>query len=389
MAPPYAILFMADLEERFLEQSSLKPLVWWRYIDDIFMLWQHGQDSLDSFLEALNDDKTHKTIKFTSTYSKERINFLDVDVMIQDNKVLTDLYIKETDTHQYLDFHSCHPIHCKTSLPFSQALRLNRICSEPQFFDHRCNQLEEWFFKRGYSPDLVRKKVLAARKMKRDELLFGEKKEREKGRIIFNINYHPALASLGKVLQKIQGLLACNKEHQKVFSQVPVLGFRKGKSLKDLLVRAKVPSLQAKQVGRSTSCGSSRCKVCHFVKDSDSFADNKGNKYQIRSGTMDCNSDFVVYLLSCKTCKIQYVGSCTTKFRLRFNNYKSCHNRCKTQTVGKAELHDHFCQSDHKGLEDWEFTLIDRGSGLESVRKKEMFWQYKLSTFKPNCLNDR
>ena len=56
----------------------------------------------------------------------------------------------------------------------------------------------------------MRKKVLAARKMKRDELLFGEKKEREKGRIIFNINYHPALASLGKVMQKIQGLLACN-----------------------------------------------------------------------------------------------------------------------------------------------------------------------------------
>ena len=80
---------------------------------------------------------------------------------------------------------------------------MNRICSEPQFFDRRCNQLEEWLFKRGYSQDLVRKKVLAARKMKRDELLFGEKKEREKGRIIFNINYHPALASLGKVLQKI------------------------------------------------------------------------------------------------------------------------------------------------------------------------------------------
>ena len=35
MAPPYALLFMADLEEQFLERSPLKPYVWCRYIDDI------------------------------------------------------------------------------------------------------------------------------------------------------------------------------------------------------------------------------------------------------------------------------------------------------------------------------------------------------------------
>ena len=32
MAPNYAILFMSELEEKILETSSLKPLVWWRYI---------------------------------------------------------------------------------------------------------------------------------------------------------------------------------------------------------------------------------------------------------------------------------------------------------------------------------------------------------------------
>ena len=38
MAPPYAILFMSELEETFLASSPLKPFVWWRYIDDIFMI---------------------------------------------------------------------------------------------------------------------------------------------------------------------------------------------------------------------------------------------------------------------------------------------------------------------------------------------------------------
>ena len=45
-APPYAIIFMADLVERILKDIELQPRKWWRYIDDIFFIWEHGEDSL-------------------------------------------------------------------------------------------------------------------------------------------------------------------------------------------------------------------------------------------------------------------------------------------------------------------------------------------------------
>ena len=35
-ARPYTIFFMADLEEKILHASEKKPMIWWRYIDDIF-----------------------------------------------------------------------------------------------------------------------------------------------------------------------------------------------------------------------------------------------------------------------------------------------------------------------------------------------------------------
>ena len=38
-APPYAILYMADLKEKLLEIFEKKPMIWWRYIDDIFFIW--------------------------------------------------------------------------------------------------------------------------------------------------------------------------------------------------------------------------------------------------------------------------------------------------------------------------------------------------------------
>ena len=50
--------------------------------------------------------------------------------------------VKSTDTHQYLHASSCHISHSKKSIPFSQAMRLNRVCSESAFLDKRCNELE-------------------------------------------------------------------------------------------------------------------------------------------------------------------------------------------------------------------------------------------------------
>ena len=37
-APPYCILFLADLDEKLQHFYDFKPSVWWRYIDDVFLI---------------------------------------------------------------------------------------------------------------------------------------------------------------------------------------------------------------------------------------------------------------------------------------------------------------------------------------------------------------
>ena len=114
-SPPYSILFMADLEKRLLSDTDLKPYIWWRYIDDIFLIWEHVEESLKLFLEKINS--IHPTIKFTEDWSYSSVNFLDIKVIMQDGKIITDLHVKPTGTHQYLDSSSSHPYHCKKSIP--------------------------------------------------------------------------------------------------------------------------------------------------------------------------------------------------------------------------------------------------------------------------------
>ena len=67
----------------------------------------------------------------------------------------TGLYVKPTDRHQYLQTSLSHPFHCKKGIPYSQALRLNCICSEINSFDKHCIDLKRFLLERGYSSKLV------------------------------------------------------------------------------------------------------------------------------------------------------------------------------------------------------------------------------------------
>ena len=57
----------------------------------------------------------HTDIKFTYESSKESIAFLDLKVSVKNSKIITDLYVKSTDRHQYLHYLSAHPNHTKRS----------------------------------------------------------------------------------------------------------------------------------------------------------------------------------------------------------------------------------------------------------------------------------
>ena len=54
----------------------------------------------------------------------------------------------------------CYPFYCKKFIPYSYALRLNRICSNNEFFYKRCNDLEKYLLETGYSEKMLRKDIL-------------------------------------------------------------------------------------------------------------------------------------------------------------------------------------------------------------------------------------
>ena len=123
---------MDQVETKFLKTQKYKPLVWFCYIDDVFYIWTHGKEMLSLFLEDLNN--FHPSIKFSHEVNKESIHFLDLSIRFSYGNILTDLYVKPTDIHQFLHYTLSHPDHTKCSIVFSKALRVSRICSKKSDF---------------------------------------------------------------------------------------------------------------------------------------------------------------------------------------------------------------------------------------------------------------
>ena len=91
-------------------------------------------------------------------------------------------------------------------------------------------------------------------------------------KLTLNITYYPEFQNVRSILSEFQILLAPDKEHKKVFPEVPIVGFRNGKSLQDYLVRASLPKMD--NAGGFEPCGKGTSQVCdhnynqHFYSES-------------------------------------------------------------------------------------------------------------------------
>ena len=64
------------------------------------------------------------------------------------------MHYKPTDSHSYLQHSSSHPAHVKNFIPYSQFLRLRRLCSDDTDFSEIAEEMCQFFKTSGY-PDYV------------------------------------------------------------------------------------------------------------------------------------------------------------------------------------------------------------------------------------------
>ncbi|KAK9874835.1 hypothetical protein WA026_005651 [Henosepilachna vigintioctopunctata] len=150
LSPVIANSYMEEFEEVAIRNSPLKPTHWYRYVDDTFVVWSHGQEKLLEFLNHLNS--IHPQIQFTMEKEENgQLAFLDVLVKRrEDGSLGHTVYRKPTHTDRYLHKMSNHHPKQKRAVLRCLSQRASRIC-EPQSLKNEESHLHQAFQANGYS----------------------------------------------------------------------------------------------------------------------------------------------------------------------------------------------------------------------------------------------
>ena len=130
--------------------------------------------------------KREQTTKYSYSFAVTKINPVT-------NTLEIDLYCKPTDSHNYLLYNSAHSKKCKESIPYSQFLRIRRICTNIEDYDRHIVMLSKHFLRRGYPLKLLENAAITAKRLDRNTLLANvNKTEKGSDDAILITTYDPA-----------------------------------------------------------------------------------------------------------------------------------------------------------------------------------------------------
>ena len=396
-APNYANLFMAYFEETFIYPRIIgNSTLYLRYIDDIFLIWKGTRQDLEAFIEEINS--VHNTIKFDVNFSKTCVNFLDTTVAITTNHTIkTTLYQKPTDRHNFLHHKSYHPSSTKKALPYSQSLRIKRICSSVDDFALSIAKLKDQFKARGYNAELVSEAIQRAATKDRREILQPKPKEDKKAPLTLVTTFNKSLPNLKNIVSENWGVLSINNKISKKFTEEPLIAYRRNPNLQQLLgghkiENGKVVKRKSKTTGKCTPCRTNLGnKCCGQMKSTSTFKNRHNSKEYRIFHRVNCKDKRVIYLLECMKCDGKaYVGKSEPPMNLRMNGHRS-----DAKKKDKLAVDTHFLQPGHNFERDAKFTIIEKitKTDLSSVcltnllLRREDFWMATLGTIQPNGFN--
>ena len=239
VAVAFANIFMSTVETEIISKSKIKPLEWKRYIDDVFSLWDTKREAIDQFI--LEANRHHPTIKFTAEIS----NFLDTTIFkgerfYKDSIFDIRMHFKLTETFQYMHFSSCHAPGVKKAFIKGEALRLLRTNSSKATYEENEKKFRSHLCVRGYPDNLVNKVLAEVKFSDRKSALQQRPQKVQNGLMPFVTQYNPSVPNLKKILMSKWRLIENQPLLREIYREPPLISYRRGKSLKDILVKAKL-----------------------------------------------------------------------------------------------------------------------------------------------------
>ncbi|XP_075207972.1 uncharacterized protein LOC142312872 [Anomaloglossus baeobatrachus] len=399
-APIFANLFMGLFELSHIYSSKLfrHVIVYKRYIDDLFFIWDDSDNNLHDFLKCIVNNEWGLT--FTPTIEKGSIDFLDLTIAHDKGTIYTKTFFKKVDSNGYIDFTSSHYNKWLTNVPRNQFQRVRRNCTLDRDYKEQAMVLKERFLDKKYPPALIKKAYQVNKDLSQIELTTrsvasGIRDDPKSGNNFsshFLTTYSRDGDFIKNIIRRHWNVLRNDPYLRGVLPTTPGIIYRRAPTLKNILAPSRLKeelptTVSYKPIG-VYRCDAKKCLCCNDIQHGRlHFGLNPGGvEFTIKSH-LTCQSDYVVYLIECE-CDRRYVGRTIQPLHNRINSHR--HNIKIGFMLHGLSRHINL---QHKKATRIKVTPIEHippyvHNRMEVLNKKETFWIYKLDTLKPRGLNE-
>ena len=140
--------------------------------------------------------------------------------------------------------------------------------------------------------------------------------------------YRSNITEHSQIVMKHWHLLHIYSNLAEIFQNPPILAFHRNKNFRNIIGTKLIENVKVKS--KFTNKIRGKCTPC--LGNNKTSAVNKSQIATFRSNqtnivfqifhNLNCKSKYVIYLLECTKCKIQYAGKAETEFNIRLNNYR-------------------------------------------------------------------
>jgi hypothetical protein len=181
------------------------------------------------------------------------------------------------------------------------------------------------YLRRGYPKSLLIKHRERARQFSQQDLL-EVKVHQNTEREIFVTKYNPNNPDIMKIIKRHWNIIQFSDDCNTHFTNRPMLGVRKQPNLNNMLCRAIIrypnPETMHSQKYYPKFCHRlALCKYCPKINRGDLIITSTGrkfkSKFQPKPQTISCELKNVIYCITCRKCKAQYIGETCRPLRQR------------------------------------------------------------------------
>ena len=335
-------------------------LNWKRFLDDCFILWRKSFGDFNIVLNMLNNMDSN--LKFTCENSDVGLPFLNL-FLYKDNdhkSIKSDIYYKDTDSHDYMPFRSCHPRHIKINIPGNLARMICTIVDDPDRKAHRLQELRQWLRSGGYPRRLVGRKINQFRFQ--DTTFLRNKVIRDKSDklLVYVQTHNPKNPNVFYYLRNAFNSLIVTRRYADIFKDTKLIkSVRQPANLGRLLQKHNI-FVEDTHNG-CVKCDKSNCGTCDYILNTDTVYFNNvltgvETNFKLLK-PFSCTSKNVIYKITCKECSEFYIGE-TVHLRNRVTNHKF-DLRHEDHRNMKVHIHIHGCAAAHNHeRHEFPFTIV-------------------------------